>query len=161
MRTKASQWYTAETMAQMSEKQREYFERSFDSYNKYYDKLDDPAEKKLNKSEYFEEYKQIRRDRTKKGLYTRSMPQEVAKEQLFARSLARDKAQYNLFHDREDFKKLHGDLLFKEFRKLSNDDLDEFIWNDVNKDMDELQKKGKSSAEIRAYISKKYFDSVV
>ena len=158
---KATQWYTAATMAQMTDKQRVHFEKSFASYENYYDRLIEPAERKLNKSEYFEEYKQVRKDRIKRGQYTRSMPQAVAKEQEYARSLAQDKAQFELLHDREDFKKLHGDLIFKEFRRLPQEALDNFIWNEINDVYYKMQGEGKSQEEIRAFIGKKYFDSVV
>lgn len=158
---RANQWYLADTENQMTEKQRARFDKSFASYVKYFNKLRKPVEEVLNESEYFEEYKQTRKHLVEQGKDLKSIPRQVAKEQTYERSYERDRVQYNLFHEREDFKKLHGNLMFEQFRRLTTESFEDYLWNDIHNTYHEQIESGISSKDASKYISKTYFGSVV
>lgn len=155
----ARQWYTAKTENQMTASQKVWFQKSYNSYLKNAEKKEVPEGEILTTSGYFSEYKMTRRELQNKGKDVSNLPRYIATEQTYERSIYQDKAQYNIFKDNEKFKEKFGELSFRGYRKLKQSDLDDFIFNEINKKRKELESQGKDANYISHFISKEFFGS--
>lgn len=151
---------TARTYRQMTPAQEKAFERSYKAYERYYNSQPQMFEDKMTKSEYFENYKLKYNELKSEGKTTAAIPRQLAAEQKYERSYAQDKAQFRAIKETENFKKLHGDMLFKEFRRLTTDDIKDFLWDEIERDKAELRKTGMLEQDINLFISQYYFGSV-
>lgn len=149
----------AKTFKQMTPSQRASFEKSYASYEKYYNKMSSAYEPKLTKDEYFEAYKSTYNELKSQRLTTAAIPRQVAAEQKYERSWAQDRAQFKALKETENFKKMHGEMIFKEFRQIQSDDLAEFLWDEIEINKSQLLNSGMNQAEVNTFISQYYFGS--
>lgn len=144
----------------MTSTQRKQFEKSYQSYEKAYNKLKKPFDSKLDKEEYFEEYKQVRKERLTQGLDTKAMPREIAKEQQYERSTAQDRAQYAALKESDVFKeKYGGKMTFRQFRQLDSEEVEAYLFGEIKAFTEQQRKQGESESNIQSFISAYYFGS--
>lgn len=147
------------TFKQMSASQLKEFNRSYKSYEKYYAKISSPFEQKLSRDEYFEAYKYTYNELKSQGKTTAALPRKIAAEQKYERSYAQDRAQFHALKETDNFKKMHGDMSFQEFRRIQNEDLESFLWSEIDAYKRAAKELGDSDEEINLFISQYYFGS--
>lgn len=156
-----SSFVKARTQNAMTAAQRKQFERSYQSYLKYYNKQGQSFETAFTKSDYFEEYKLKYRELKSQGKTVAAIPRQIASDQKYERSWAQDRAQYNALKESDAYKKLHGDKTFTEFRRMQQADIDNMLWDEIAKNRLELKATGMDNHEIDTFISAYYFGSPI
>lgn len=159
-------FYKSNSVRQLSGAQKDAFERSYASYEKYYNSMKNPTEAKLNKDEYLQEYKGMRMDLTSRGKSVKAIPRLIANEQTHERSLFQDEAQFRAL--KESNLKGYENMTFRGFRKLSSEQVEKDLWALINKDKADFQSMSVQerlewfgTADVNAFISHYYFGSEV
>lgn len=141
------------------------FERSYDSYVKYFNKMKKPANlRPLSKQSYLQDYKSMRNDLEDLDMSLKSIPRDIAKEQKMERSLYQDYRQHQALKDLnlERYKK----MTFAKFRQLSEQQIKEDLFDEIESDrtaflsMSEEERRALAgTTDVNIFISRYYFGS--
>lgn len=158
-------FYQYNSVKQIPISQLKSFERSYASYEKYYNKLKNPQEAKLTKEEYLQEYKSLRNDFEDLKLDTKALPRSIAKEQTYQRSIYQDINQLRSLKEEVRVEK-YEKMTLSKFRRLNSEDIKKDLFDMIQQDrVDFLAMSNEErmalagTTDVNYFISKYYFGS--